>query len=627
MGKRLAAVFLALALCLPFCISVSAEPIQESITIDYQNEKLTGCTPNLSYLITYGLNECNVTADENGEIPIVTDKYDFTGCDILMENTEKSIESLVTVPKRPSPWDLYTEDFIAGETSIVWEPDNIFADQYELSIDGTNWKNQSIAEKISYEGLTPNTEYTIKYRLAATDTSFVSEIKEIKITTKVAEHYVAIDDEHFPDENFREFVKSFDINEDDRLQDSEIAKVNSMYCSGRQIKDLTGIGYFTELEYLDCGNNEIASLDLRANTKLQQVHCNDNRLTSVNVSGIETLILLSVTTNNLKSIDVSTNTNLEALYCTYNQLTALDISNNLSLRTLSCSDNQLTSLDATGNPELRYLECNNNQLTSLDVTANPELSILMCSNNQLTTLELSNNKMLKELYCEQNQFTSLDISNNLSLERFYCSDNQLTSLDATGNPELRYLECNNNQLTSLDVTANPELFALGCSNNQLTSLDLSQNKELYLLYCQNNRLTSVDLSNCKNMGEFVDSKVYLEGNSYEIEAVNGTFDLSTLPGGFDVNRASEWNGATVKDGKLILADAKTVTYTYDLGRGKSGTFTLEVTNNKVVPTETDTKTPQTGDENNMFLWLALLLMSGGAVTAATVANNKRKYNR
>ena len=543
MGKRLAAVFLALALCLPFCISVSAEPIQESITIDYQNEKLTGCTPNLSYLITYGLNECNVTADENGEIPIVTDKYDFTGCDILMENTEKSIESLVTVPKRPSPWDLYTEDFIAGETSIVWEPDNIFADQYELSIDGTNWKNQSIAEKISYEGLTPNTEYTIKYRLAATDTSFVSEIKEIKITTKVAEHYVAIDAEHFPDENFREFVKSFDINEDDRLQDSEIAKVNSMYCSGRQIKDLTGIGYFTELEYLDCGNNEIASLDLRANTKLQQVHCNDNRLTSVNVSGIETLILLSVTTNNLKSIDVSTNTNLEDLYCGYNQL------------------------------------------------------------------------------------TSLDISNNLSLERFYCSDNQLTSLDITANPELRYFKCSNNQLTSLDVTANPELLVLECSNNQLTSLDLSQNKELYLLYCQNNRLTSVDLSNCKNMGEFVDSEVYLEGNSYEIEAVNGTFDLSTLPGGFDVNRASEWNGATVKDGKLILADAKTVTYTYDLGRGKSGTFTLEVTNNKVVPTETDTKTPQTGDENNMFLWLALLLMSGGAVTAATVANNKRKYNR
>ena len=564
MGKRLAAVFLTLALCLPFCISVSAEPIEESITIDYQNEKLTGCTPNLSYLITYGLNECNVTADENGEIPIVTDKYDLTGCVILMENTEKSIETLVTVPERPYPWDLYTNDFIAGETSIVWEPNNIFADQYELSIDGTNWKTQSPTEKISYEGLTPNTEYTIKYRLAATDTSFVSEIKKIKITTKVVEPYVAIDDEHFPDENFREFVKSFDTNEDDRLQDSEIAKVNSMYCSGRQIKDLTGIGYFTELEYLDCGNNEIASLDLRANTKLHIAHCNDNRLTSVNVSGIETLTLLNVTTNNLKSIDVSTNTNLEDLYCGYNQLTALDISNNLSLRTLNCSDNQLTSLDVTGNPELKDLTCSNNQLTSLDVTANPGLE---------------------------------------------------------------HLECNNNQLTSLDVTANPELRELGCSNNQLTSLDLSQNKELYLLGCQNNRLTSVDLSNCKHMEEWFDAEVHLEGNSYEIAAVNGTFDLSTLPGGFDVNKASEWNGATVKDGKLILADAKTVTYTYDLGRGKSGTFTLEVTNNKVVPTETDTKTPQTGDNSNMLLWLALLLMSGGAVAATTLAGKKRKYNR
>ena len=40
-----------------------------------------------------------------------------------------------------------------------------------------------------------------------------------------------------------------------------------------------------------------------------------------------------------------------------------------------------------------------------------------------------------------------------------------------------------------------------------------------------------------------------------------------------------------------------------------------------------TKSPQTGDESNMFLWLALLLVSGGAVTAATIANKTRKYSR
>ncbi len=47
---------------------------------------------------------------------------------------------------------------------------------------------------------------------------------------------------------------------------------------------------------------------------------------------------------------------------------------------------------------------------------------------------------------------------------------------------------------------------------------------------------------------------------------------------------------------------------------------------KLVPAE-KTNAPQTGDSSNMFLWLALLLVSGGAVTVATIANNKRKYNR
>ena len=40
-----------------------------------------------------------------------------------------------------------------------------------------------------------------------------------------------------------------------------------------------------------------------------------------------------------------------------------------------------------------------------------------------------------------------------------------------------------------------------------------------------------------------------------------------------------------------------------------------------------TKSPQTGDESNMFLWLALILVSGGAVTTATIPGKKRKYNR
>ena len=36
------------------------------------------------------------------------------------------------------------------------------------------------------------------------------------------------------------------------------------------------------------------------------------------------------------------------------------------------------------------------------------------------------------------------------------------------------------------------------------------------------------------------------------------------------------------------------------------------------------KSPQTGDNSNLLLWIALLFISGGAVTATTVYGRKKK---
>ena len=47
--------------------------------------------------------------------------------------------------------------------------------------------------------------------------------------------------------------------------------------------------------------------------------------------------------NQLTTLDVSKNTALTELYCWYNQLTALDVSKNTALANLSCFNNQLTA--------------------------------------------------------------------------------------------------------------------------------------------------------------------------------------------------------------------------------------------------------------------------------------------
>ena len=277
---------------------------------------------------------------------------------------------------------------------------------------------------------------------------------------------VAIDNTNFPDANFRTIVEYYDTNKDSSLSDTEIAAVEEIACYDKGISNLKGIEYFTALRSLNCGRNQLTSLD------------------------------------------VSKNTALTKLYCKKNQLTVLDVSKNTALTYLRCNDNQLTSLDVSKNTALTYLRCNYNQLTSLDVSKNTALTKLYCSNNQLTSLDVSKNTALTGLGCAGNQLTALDVSKNISL-------------------------------TDLD-----------CDENQLTSLDVSN--------------TNVDELDCR-------------GNIYQIVVGNDrTFDLSTLPGNFNVAKTSDWSGGTVSGNTLTVdSDQDSVTYKYDCGKNRRRTFTLK----------------------------------------------------
>lgn len=201
-------------------------------------------------------------------------------------------------------------------------------------------------------------------------------------------------------------------------------------------------------------------------------------------------------------------------------------------------------------PNLEKLDCKNNNLTRLDVSKNTKLTKLYCEFNQLTGLDLSKNTALTELNCQVNQLTSLDLSKNTALTKLDCALNPLTSLDVSNNTALTYLDCNYNQLTSLDLSKNTALTKLGCHDNQLTSLDLSKNTALDTLDCSGNKRQIT-------VGE------------------TGQFNLSALKG-FDVSKASGWSEGAAVDGNILTVPygVTKISYQYDLGNGKSGTFTL-----------------------------------------------------
>ena len=220
---------------------------------------------------------------------------------------------------------------------------------------------------------------------------------------------------------------------------------------------------------------------------------------------------------------------------------------------------------------LRSLSCGRNQLTALDVSKNTALTKLYCYNNQLTSLDVSKNTALTYLDCWGNSLTKLDVSKNTALTYLDCGYNQLTALDVSKNTALTYLSCSYNQLTTLDVSKNTALTDLLCHNNQLTTLDVSKNTALTRLRCHNNQLTPLDVSN-------TDMKyLYCSVNIYQIIVGNDrTFDLSTLPGNFDVAKTSDWSGGKVSGNTLTVdSDKDTITYKYDCGKGKSVTFTLK----------------------------------------------------
>lgn len=179
---------------------------------------------------------------------------------------------------------------------------------------------------------------------------------------------VPIDPAHFPDDNFIAYVElGCDKDHDGTLSQDELNRVTELYVDHANIKDLTGIELFPNLDKLDCKYNNLTRLDVSKNTKLTKLYCESNQLTG---------------------LDLSKNTALTVLYCESNHLTSLDLSKNTELTELNCQDNQLTSLDLSKNTALTKLYCALNQLTSLDLSKNTALTILGCSGNK-RSLELS----------------------------------------------------------------------------------------------------------------------------------------------------------------------------------------------------------------------------------------------
>lgn len=395
--------------------------------------------------------------------------------------------------------------------------------------------------------------------------------------TFIFETSLPINEDNFPDDNFRNYIKTYKAGGRDVLTVEQQRNVTTIEINNKGVSDLKGIEAFPNLKELNCGNNSIQKLDLRQNPALEKLICNKN---------------------------------------------------------------QLTQLDLSKNPQIYYLKCSENKLEQLDVSHLKELLTLDCSNNDLEQLDVKNSKFLVALNCSANQLTELDVdvTHKPNLERVECQKNQLTSLILGQNKLLKKLNCANNQLTQLNLNNMISLKDLNCFNNQLTVLDVSDSPELTKLWLGDNHLTSLNLDNNPNLN-FTYTDIYSGENVYTVTLnPDRTFDLRNLPGNFDINRVTGWehgkangNILTVDEGTNVVyyaykcrSDILEVSFKLDVTGtgGSTGGGTVTPPEPPVTPPEPSVTPPSGGGDGGGAV---VIVAAVGAVAAGVVGYGVYNY--
>lgn len=192
---------------------------------------------------------------------------------------------------------------------------------------------------------------------------------------------VPIDEAHFPDDFFRDYVSQhFDADENVQLDDEEIRAVVQMDLTTRYFSKCTslkGLEFFVYLQDLELG-----------------------------------------TSGRLKELDVSANVNLERLSCRSIKIQELDLRQNRKLEFLKLTSlSELSSL-ALDCPKLDTLILSSLPLGTLDVSASLDLVYVECSKCELAALDLKHCAGLKVLDCSENSLKTLDLNDKGQLESF-----------------------------------------------------------------------------------------------------------------------------------------------------------------------------------------------------------------
>jgi len=289
-----------------------------------------------------------------------------------------------------------------------------------------------------------------------------------------------------PDSKFEDKLIALGIDKDGKngkVATESVSLLTSLDVSSSMITDLTGIQDFKSLTFLECGSNQLTSLNVSNNVSLTRLQCSSNKLTTLDLSKNLALQYLFTAYNKLGDINLSANVNLIDLSCHNNELTALDISNNIALKTITCESNKLLSLNLKNGK--------NTLLTVVNFQYNSGLKCILVDDTNYSNTNWSGKKDTNAFYSHYDCSTITSIPDSKFEDKLISlgidTDGKNGFVATASISSLTALDVSNSSITNLTgIEAFLAITALDCSGNQLKKLNLSNNTAIATLNCSNN---------------------------------------------------------------------------------------------------------------------------------------------
>ena len=182
----------------------------------------------------------------------------------------------------------------------------------------------------------------------------------ITIIEKLERNYNQSYKDAFKDDIFRKEVltaiygadkvkKDFDLLSLYDIEKDLLNKIEVMDLSNKEIKELNGVEYLSNLRELNLENNQLKKVNLRYNELLTNLNISNNNLERINLNFNKNLEYLNLSKNNLSKFDTLPISKIKKLDLSNNNISEIKLTNMKNIISLRLKNNKLKEVNLKNN--------------------------------------------------------------------------------------------------------------------------------------------------------------------------------------------------------------------------------------------------------------------------------------